>query len=193
MSIENITGSILTEAEEQSRLVLKEADNRSRKIVEEAQHKAEKILADSAAKAHEDANLIRSRRISVAELEVRKIRLGAKQDQIARCFDMALDRLAHMEEEEYLEFLTSSILKIGGKGGELLLNPKDRSAIGEKLVQKVNGSGGVGVLTLSEDTIRAKGGFVLRRGSMEINSTLETTINGIRESVTPDVVRALYD
>jgi len=46
---------------------------------------------------------------------------------------------------------------------------------------------------LSEDTIAAKGGFVLRKGSMEINSTLEVMVNGIRETAIPDVVKVLFD
>lgn len=193
MTIENITGKILAEAEEQSKAVLQEAESRSRKIVEEAGHKAEIISSDSKKEADENAALLRSRKISVAELEVRKIRLGAKQAQIARCFDLALDRLADMEEEKYLDFLASSVLDIGGDGGQLLLNSKDRASIGEKLIKKVNKAGGAGTLILSEETINAKGGFVLRRGSMEINSTLETTLNGIKESATPDVVKALYE
>jgi V/A-type H+-transporting ATPase subunit E len=192
MSIDNITGKILAEAESQNKLVLEEAGDKSRKIIDEAKRQADKIKDDYSEKIKEDAALTKSRRISVAELEVRKLRLGAKQDQIKQCFDVALDRMVHMEENEYLELLAASIFKIGGSGGELMLNKDDRGRIGEKLIHKVNKTGKVGELSLSKDVIDAKGGFVLKRGSMEINSTLETMINGIRESATPDVVEALY-
>jgi V/A-type H+-transporting ATPase subunit E len=192
MSIENIIGKILAEAENESQRVLEEAGEKSRDILEKAEAQAEKIRKDSEVQAKEDASLLKSRRTSVAELEVRKMRLGAKQALISRCFDAALDQLANMEEAEYLEFLTSAILATGADGGELLLNARDRKAIGEKLVKKINGTGKAGTLTLAEDTIDAKGGFVLRKGSVEMNSTLETMVNGIRESATPDVVKALF-
>ncbi len=192
MSIENITGKILAEARDQSTLVLEEAGYNSRTIVEKAQSEAQILLADAEEQAKNEARLLKSRRISVAELEVRKMRLGAKQELIARCFDAALDKLVAMDEGDYLEFLTSAVLVTGVSGGELLLNAKDRKALGEKLVKKVNSTGKAGELTLAEDTIDAKGGFVLRKGSMEINSTLETMVSGIRESATPDVVKALF-
>ena len=193
MSIEHITGKILAEARDQSGQVLEEASDKSRIIVEKAKAQVEKVRKDFEEQAREDASLLKSRRTSVAELEVRKMRLGAKQDLISRCFDAALDQLADMKEADYLAFLTNAILATDVNEGELLLNVKDRKAIGEKLVKKVNSAGKSGTLTLAEDTINAKGGFVLRKGSMEINSTLETMVNGIRESVTPDVVKALFD
>lgn len=192
MSIDNIKGKILEEAVEQGKVALAEAENESQKIIGDAKERAEKILEESRNKIAEDGGLIKSRRISVAELEVRKIRLGAMQEQISRCFDRALDKIANMDESEYLDFLTSRVLAIGGEGGELILNEKDRTAIGEKLLAAINASGKIGALSLSDDVINAKGGFVLRRGSVEINSTLETMTSSIKESVTPDVVKALY-
>lgn len=193
MSIENITGKILAEAEEQSKKVLEEAADKSRTIIEKAEQRAAAIRETSAEKAKEDGHLAKSRRISVAELEVRKIRLGAKQELISHCFEIALEQLANMEEEEYIELLESSIIALDVDGGELVLNERDRKTIGNKLVKKINDAGKVGTLILAEDTVNAKGGFVLRRGSMEINSTLETMINSIREAATPDVVKALFD
>ncbi len=192
MSIDNITGKILSEAEEQGKRILDDARSKSRKIIEEAEQKAEKILNESAEKIGEDKRLVKTRRISVAELEVRKIRLGAKQAQIALCFDEALDRLSKMDEADYLELLTASLIRIGGQGGQVLLNQDDHGRIGERLISKVNDTGKVGTLSLAEDTIDARGGFILRRGSVEINSTLETMISGIRESTIPHVVKALY-
>ncbi len=192
MSIENITGKILAEARDQSKQVLEEAGYKSRMIVEKATGQAEKIKKDFQEQAEEDARLLKSRRTSVAELEVRKMRLGAKQALISRSFDAALDQLTHMSEGDYLEFLASAISATGVVEGDLLLNAKDRKALGEKLVKKFNSMGKGAKLTLAEDTIDAKGGFVLRKGAVEINSTLETMVNGIRESATTDVVKALF-
>ena len=192
MSIENITGKILAEARDQSKQVLEEAGYKSRMIVEKATGQAEKIKKDFQEQAAEDARLLKSRRTSVAELEVRKMRLGAKQALISRSFDAALDQLTHMSEGDYLEFLASAISATGVVEGDLLLNAKDRKALGEKLVKKFNSMDKGGNLTLAEDTIDAKGGFVLRKGAVEINSTLETMVNGIRESATTDVVKALF-
>ncbi|MFA6690959.1 MAG: V-type ATP synthase subunit E family protein [Saccharofermentanales bacterium] len=192
MSIENIIGKILAEAHDQSSQVREEADGKSCTIIEKAKVQAEKTRRDLAEQAKAEAQLLKSRRISVAELEARKMRLGAKQALISRCFAEALDQLAAMAEPDYLDFLVATILAAATDGGELLLNTRDREAIGEKLVKKVNSTGKAGTLTLAKDTIDAKGGFILRQGSMEINSTLETMVSGICEVVTPDVVKVLF-
>jgi V/A-type H+-transporting ATPase subunit E len=192
MSIDNITDKILAEANEQSKLVIDEAEDKSKTIIVKAREKRAEILKDYEDRAGEDAKLLKSRRISVAELEVRKIRLGAKQDLISRCFEKALDQLANMEEGKYIDFLFNKILALEVEGGELLLNSKDRKNIGESLVKKINDSGRSGKVTLSPDTIEGRGGFVLRRGSVEINSSLETMVNGVKEAVSPDVITALF-
>ena len=92
MSIENITGKILAEAREQSEQVLKEAGDKSRAIIEKAEAQAEKIRKEHEEKAEEDACLLKSRRTSVAELEVRKMKLAAKRPRLT-CFDRRLDKL----------------------------------------------------------------------------------------------------
>lgn len=193
MSIENITNKILAEAEEQRKLIIDEANEKIQKLMENARSQKEAIVADYDKRARDDAELLKSRRISVAELEVRKIRLGEKQALISQCFEKALDRITNMDREKYIDLLFNKISALGLEGGELLLNSNDRKDIGDVLVKKINDSGKSGELTLSPDTIDGRGGFVLRRGSMEINSTLETMINQVKEALSEEVVTKLFD
>ncbi len=192
MSIENINAKIIAEAMEYSRDVVEEAQKTKDDIMKEARDQAEKIRIKSQIKANQNTELTKSRKRSVAALEVRKLKLQAMQDMISRSFDLALDKLAGMEEDEYLEMLSSAVLKVGGEGGELLLNERDRGRLGEKLVKKVNDAAEIGTISLSADVIQAKGGFILKRGSTEINSTLETMVNEIKEATIPEVVEVLY-
>lgn len=192
MSIKNIKSRILAEALEYSRGVLNEADRQSEVILKEAREKAEKIKGVGRKKSAEEEELILSRKMSVASLEVRKIRLQAMQDQINKSFHLALERLAHMEEEEYLDMLASVIVGIDGEGGELILNERDKARLGDRLVKKVNDGKKNEKLSLAEDTVEAAGGFVLRRGSTEINATLEIMVSEIKEATISQVVDLLY-
>jgi hypothetical protein len=49
------------------------------------------------------------------------------------------------------------------------------------------------MFTLSEDTLSALGGFVLRIGRVELDSTLEMMVSSMREDVMPEVVSALFE
>ena len=75
MSIENILEKTLEQAREKADQIRKEA-----------QETGNRILAEAEKKGKEEAELLKSRRTSVAELEVRKMRLGAKQEAISKAF-----------------------------------------------------------------------------------------------------------
>lgn len=192
MSIEKITEQIIAEASKEALQVQEKAARESQAVLEKAKQQAESIRKETLLQANLDAKLLKDRKVSVAELEARKLRLAAKQNAIGKSFDQALESLANKEETRYVKLLVAAISQTGVTGGELMLNQMDRSSVGKRVVELANATGTVGQVSLSEATIDAKGGFVLRKGSMEINSTLETMVNAIRESATPEVVEILF-
>lgn len=192
MSIEKITARILGESTERANLVIADAEKQAKEILNKANAKAKEI-ADAAVKnGDSEAVILVQRKISVAELDARKMQLGAKQEAVAKCFDVALEKMADMSEKNYVDFLAKKVSEAAIDGGIVLLNAKDKKAIGNKVITQANSMAGGKKVSLSEETIDAKGGFVLKHGSVEINSTLETLVNGLKESVTPEVVTALF-
>lgn len=192
MGIENITEKILAEANDDARRIFEKGKYDSRETIYRTERMIKLQRSDMEKKTLDDVETVKKRKKSVAELEARKMRLGAKQEAISRCFEQALSELKRLPEETYIELLIRTIENSGSQGGELRLNPADRAKIGEKLVSRVNEGGKAGKVTLSPDTINAAGGFVLRRGAVEMNSTLEVMVEAIREDVTPRVVETLF-
>jgi len=192
MGIEAITATITGDATEYANGLISQANQEAEHILERARKEAEAIREQMAERGIDDAVTIRHRNQSSAELEARKMRLAAKQKAVVIAIEAAIDHLAGMEPEAYISFLAEKIASIGVKEGQLLLNAKDRAAIGAKLVRAANESLEDGKLVLADETINAKGGFVLKSGSLEINSTLETMIYSVKEAVTPDVITTLF-
>lgn len=192
MSIEKITARILSEATENAGLVTAGAEKEAKELIEKATKTAKEIAEKAVIKGNSDTIILRDRKVSVAELDARKMRLAAKQEAVAKCFDAALEKLAGMNESDYVNFLAKKISEAAIDGGVILLNEKDKKAIGNQVIALVNSMEGGKKVSLSESTINAKGGFVLKVGSVEINSTLETMVNGLKESTTPEAVAALF-
>lgn len=190
MSIENITQKILSEAKESAEVAVAQAHKQGQELIAKAQADAAELEKRAQQQMEQEHELILQRRISVAELEARKMRLAAKQEVIARSFEEAMERLANLNESEYIAFLADGISEAAENGSEVLLNARDREAVGEKVITLVRAMGKE--VTLSEETIRAKGGFILRCGAVELNATLETMVGAVREEVTPQVVQALF-
>ena len=75
---------------------------------------------------------------------------------------------------------------------EIVLNARDRKAIGEKLVQAANKRLGNGRLTLSEDCGDFAGGLILRRGSIEANCTVELLVELSQGELSAKVADVLF-
>jgi V/A-type H+-transporting ATPase subunit E len=192
MSIEQITAKILKDATEYADNIISAAKKEAEEITAKAGKEAKEIDDVMREKAMRDAALAKHRKNSVAELEARKIRIAAKQTAVANTVVAAIDNLANMESDKYIAFLAKKVAEIGVKEGELILNSRDKAAIGKRLVVAANEALNGGKLILSESTMGAKGGFVLKCGTLEINSSLEIMVNSLKETVTSDIVTALF-
>ena len=192
MSIQDITGKILDDAKEHAEKIMTQAKNQETSILESANKQAENILKSYAEKSQADTEIIKNRKISVAELESRKIKLGARQKAVAIAFDKAIDKIANFQDDEYIDFLLAMYAEVTIEGGEICLNEKDRQRVGEKLVAKINDGSQKEQVKLSEDKISARGGFILKKGFIEINATLETLVNSVKEDATGQIAEILF-
>jgi len=192
MGIDEIINKIRKDAIKYGDNLLYETIEEAEGIIAEAEHEAAGIKKRVTEDAYTRASELVQGRQSAAELEARKMRLEVKQKAVTYLINAAVDELADMKQEDYISLLVDEVKKTGIKTGEILLNEKDRETIGKKLIGDVNKSVKDSELRLSDQTIDSKGGFVLRTGSIEINSSLETMVDSIKESVVPQLVKMVF-
>ena len=85
MSIESITERIRKEAQAYSDDRRAEAEAVKAEALKTAQAEADRLIQRREAEAEKDAEVLISRRQSVADLDVRKMKLAAKQTVIDEC------------------------------------------------------------------------------------------------------------
>lgn len=192
MSIENITQKILDEAKNVAESSLNNANSRSTEIINEAKKQEAAIISEASNQSKIEADTLKSRMVSAAELQARKMLLSAKQEAINKSFEVALEKLKKMPEDKYINFLAKEIQKIPNCKGEVILNERDKINIGEKLVKAVNENIKGNKVVLSNKTIQASGGFVLKNGNIEINSTFETILSSIKDGLTFEIANTLF-
>ncbi len=192
MSIEKITSKILDDAKDQAEASLNEARLRAESIVNDAREKAKELEMSLTSSGEIERDKLMGRRKSVAEIDGRKIVLAEKRKLIDKAFEEAADIIASMDKEEYTGLLFEKIIQGEAKGCELVLNQKDRDSIGEILVSKVNKELGEGSLKLSEEVRNIKGGFLLKRGRIYINSSIENMISDVKEELITEVAEKLF-
>ena len=192
MSIEKITTAILDEAATESEQILNVAKTKGRKIINDIKYRT-KVETDLAIReAAEEKDKIIERRKSVAELDSKKIVLAAKQECIGECFKKAQDYILNMEETQYVEFLTNLGKASQMTEGVLIFNEKERETIGAKVVAALEAAVPGSKFELSDETRKIKGGFVLQKGQMFINNTVEAIVEEHRQDLVADVAAILF-
>ena len=192
MSIEKITSKITCDAEQAASAVRADAAEKCDEIIRAAEAKAEEILADGQRRGAEEKEKLITRKKSVADIDGRKMILETKQKLISQCFDAAADRIVSLEKDRYIAFLTALVKKTGEKEGELILNPNDRSRLGEELISDLNAEIEECRITLSSETRSIRGGFLLKKGSIYINGTVEALVEEAKEDLVGEVAAQLF-
>ena len=135
--------------------------------------------------------------LSAAALEGRKELLKAKQEVVGACFDSAMQKIISLPDNDYQKLIEDMIVDAAkNEKGEILLAEQSKKRLNEDFLKKINtriASLGDGAkLVLSDESVKAAGGFILRYGEMEINSTFEIMFEMLKPELENDVVDMLF-
>ena len=137
--IEKITAKIAADTEAEIAQLTAQTDEKVRSIGEVAKAQADKETADTLARGRKAADERLERLKSAAQMETRKLALGAKQEVLGEAFDLALEKLCTLPDGEYIELLTKLAVEASSTGREqLVFSPKDRARIGKQVVVAAN-------------------------------------------------------
>ena len=137
--IEKITAKILQDCEDQVRQLQEETEAKVRTLEEAARTQADRESADILARGRRAADERLERLKSAAQMERRKLELAAKQEVLGEAFDLALEKLCSLPDEEYIALLTRLVLEVSSTGKEqLIFSAKDRARVGKQVVVATN-------------------------------------------------------
>lgn len=197
MSVDKITEKILSDAQAEVKGIQTEIAKKTEKILAEGREQAAALEKEAEEEAKRRAEDQKGKDIATAELELRKALLAQKQGLIQQVFDQALKRMANLKGQEYQRFITKLLLNVVEVGDEqVVFSGSGDHEIGEKLLEEVNArlakEGRKGNLRIVREDRDLQGGFILRRGKMEVNCSLKALFNTVREELEPQVSGILF-
>lgn len=197
-NVSNLTSKILKDAEERKEKILAEANEKKANILSKKKKEAEKLEAEMIEKATREAETRKERVISGAELSARNKKLEAKQAIITDVFNMSIESLCNLKEDEYKSFIKNTILSLNIDGDEkLILNDKVKNIVDNSFLAEINEAlvknNKLGKLTVSNETANYKGGFILEKNGIEINNTFEALVTSLREELEFEVAKELFN
>lgn len=191
--IDNIIEKITAQAQSEIDEILANANAEAEAILKDAKTQAEALSLKLSAEAEKTAQNEKSRIISMADSQSRKLRLSDKQALIDECFALAQKKLTEMPKDEYIALLCDMILSQVTSGKEeIMLGASDKEKIGADLIAKVNKSRDGLSLTLSEKALIKNGGFIIKDGDIEYNNTFETLLASYKEQLVTEVASCLF-
>ncbi|TET52212.1 MAG: hypothetical protein E3J53_03885 [Desulfobacteraceae bacterium] len=207
--VDKIISHIEAEAEKEiSEILLKaqaEADKISNAAQEKAEREAERILSNG----KRVASLEGQRIIAETRIDVRRKKMDAQEEAIAASFEeakKALEELAEKGKRDNLvykdimfDLIASASEVVAGNKLELVFNQRDSKTFNKEMLREASElvkkrSGRDISLALTDETIQYLGGVVVRdmEKQVEVDNTLETRLNRLKESIRVDVAKILF-
>jgi V/A-type H+-transporting ATPase subunit E len=195
MEAEQVINKILSEAQTEADKIKSQAEEKL--TAEQAQ--LDKELSDYAARTSELAKKAaedkKSQMLAAARMDIAKKYLGEKRKLLQEVFDKAKEQLMKMPEEQYRQLMKKLMVGAVETGDEEVIIDANETRIDHKFIKEVNrqlGPGFHGNLRLSEDKEEIGGGFVLRRGKIRNNVSLDVLLEDARKNLEIDLARELF-
>ena len=137
--IEKITARIAEDAQAEIAKLMAETEEKLQAIRNNAAAQAQQEANDIVEKGRAAAGERLERLESASRMERRKLELAAKQEVLGEAFDLALEKLCSLPDQEYIDLLTTLALEASTSGREqIIFSQKDRARVGKQVVMAVN-------------------------------------------------------
>lgn len=188
---EKIIAHIEADARAQADAVLAEAKGKCAEIQKKYEAQAAELYQAKIREGVRDCQAREDGALRISRMEARKSVLAVKQEMVSRSFDMALEQITSLPADQYVAFLKRLVVNAGPVGDEeIILNARDRDAVGAALLKAVNADGLK--LTVSDETRDIAGGLILRRGNVETNCSAELLIDLTRAELSSKLAEVLF-
>ena len=145
-----------------------------------------------AQKAGEDEE---SHIMAAARMDIAKQLLAEKRKILDEVFEQARQQLQNLPEHDYRSLCTKLMLEAVETGDEEVIVDKKDNRINQDFIDQVNqqlSSKGKAELKLSEQKQDIGAGFILKRGKIKTNVSLEVLLDQARKELEIDLAKELF-
>ena len=190
---EKIIAHIEADAQAQADAVLGEARQRCEAIKARFDDKAARLYSDRIREGVKACQDKEDSALRISSMEAKKSILSMKQEMVSQSFAAAREKIVNLPKEQYVAFLAKLAAQASVTGDEeIILNARDREAVGEEVVAAANAAVAGGKMTLSDTTGDFSGGLILKRGNVEANCTVELLVDLKRGDLSAKLAEVLF-
>ncbi len=187
---EAIISKIMEDTQKIVNSTLEEGNASASKIIARANNDAGIYLQDNMKASVLEREEIIRRRISVANLEVKKLMLAAKKQVLDATFDMAKKSILSLPKAEY-KAIISGMLDMASDKDVVYICERDASIITANFITTEAKNRGIR-LKLSKEYVDIDGGIILSDGAMDKNLSIEVELASLREEMESKIAKDMF-
>lgn len=182
-NLDNLRQKIVDDAKIKADEIVTEATMQKEVVINSKIDEAEREKKKTIEKAKRDAELLKERKVSGAQLQVRDQNLRIKRQVMDKVMNEAKNRLEKLDANKYKEFVDNNLKALKLNGNEVLLV---QEGMEDTLKPAEN------YPTIARDE-HVESGFIIKDESMELNFTFKSLIDYAREELESELASTLFN
>lgn len=192
--ITNLTQKILQDAQQKQEQYLEKEEEKIEQKEKLKKNQLQKQIDENLQQFEKELRADMSLKVSDIHVKSRSEILAAKQQVLDQLYAESLQKIKAMNENEFNYFVTRNIENTPLKGAVDLVLGSDSTAFSTKENQKYwhDNATSKMELTVAEETLARRGGFLLRQGEIEYNFTFESLLNAAKEELSVELLNLIF-
>ncbi|MEE9370102.1 MAG: V-type ATP synthase subunit E [Sedimentisphaerales bacterium] len=193
MNASKVIEKILSDAQADAEKIKKEADEKETSEQAELAEQLDEYEKQTEVLAQKSGEERKMRLLAAARMEIAKDFLGEKRKILDEVFEQAKIQFTNLPDEEYRKVMAQLMKKAAESGDEEVIIDKKEKRINDKLINQVNQQlGNKGNLKLSEEKGNLGAGFILKRGKIKNNVSLQVLLEQARKELEIELAKELF-
>ena len=195
MEAEQVVDKILADAKAEAEKLKKQADEKEAAEQAKLNEQLDEYGKETKALADRLGNEKKLHLLAAARMDIANEFLAEKCGILDEVFSQAQTKLQKLPDEQYRELITKLMLEAVETGDEEVILDTNETRIDEKFIRQINqklGRGRKGNLKLSKERQQLGGGFILRRGKIKNNVSLDVLLASARKDLEIELAKQLF-
>jgi len=196
MDAEQVVEKILADAKAEAERIIKQANEKQAAEQAELNEQLDEYKKHTKTLAEKAAKDKKSHLLAVARMDIAKQFLAEKRRILDEIFVQAHRQLQNLPDEEYKAVCTKLMLEAVETGDEEVIIDNNETRIDQKFIKQVNrelGPGYKGNLRLANERHNLGGGFILKRGKIKNNVSLEVLLAIAHKDLEIELAKQLFE
>ncbi|MHC4148555.1 MAG: V-type ATP synthase subunit E [Planctomycetota bacterium] len=196
MDAEQVIKKILSEANNEAAKIKAEADEKQAAEQTKLAQQLSEYKKQSGILAKKAAEEKKEHLLAAARMDIAKEYLAAKGKMLDEVFEKAREQMQNLRDDEYIQHMTKRMLDAVETGDEEIIVDKNEKRIDQEFIKNINrelGPGFKGNLRLADEKQNLGAGFILRRGKIKTNLSLDVLLERARKELEIELAKELFE